>query len=70
MISPDITFVLLIFLAECVRFLTYLGEVTYHLFKIRSRLKKIYGFLRRWFRFKFREACIYTWVNVNLNFAE
>ena len=20
--------------------------------------------------FKFREACIYTWVNVNLNFAE
>ena len=40
MISPDITFVLLIFLAECVRFLTYLGEVTYHLFKIRSRLKE------------------------------
>ena len=22
------------------------------------------------FMFKFREACIYTWVNVNLNFAE
>ena len=42
MISPDITFVLLIFLAECVRFLTYLGEVTYHLFKIRSRLKEKY----------------------------
>ena len=20
--------------------------------------------------FKFREACIYTWINVNLNFAE
>ena len=47
MISPDITFVLLIFLAECVRFLTYLGEVTYHLFKIRSRLKE-----------KFMDSCV------------
>ena len=42
MISPDITFVLLIFLAECVCYLTYLGEVIYHLSKIRSRLKEKY----------------------------
>ena len=39
-ISPDITCVLLIFLAECVCYLTYLGEVIYHLSKIRSQLKE------------------------------
>ena len=42
MISPGITFILHVFLAECVRFLTYLGEVTYHLFKIRFQLKEKY----------------------------
>ena len=30
------------FLAECVCYLTYLGEVIYHLSKIRSRLKEKY----------------------------